>query len=33
MEAFGSPRPGGKKRQFVFLREVASITLWRLHIT
>jgi len=31
--AFGSPRPGGKRGPFVFLREVASITLWRLHIT
>lgn len=33
VQAFGSPRPGGKKGPFVFLREVASITLWRLHIT
>jgi len=33
IEAFGSPRPGGNKRPFVYLREVASITLWRLHIT
>ena len=33
VSVFGSPRPGGNKRPFIFLREVASITLWRLHIT
>ena len=33
VNVFGSPRPGGNKRPFIFLREVASITLWRLHIT
>ena len=33
VEAYGSPRPGGNKRVSIFLREVASITLWRLHIT
>jgi uncharacterized SAM-binding protein YcdF (DUF218 family) len=33
METYGSPRLGGNKTPFIFLREVASITLWRLHIT
>ena len=33
VETYGSPRPGGRKRVSIFLREVASITLWRLHIT
>ena len=33
VETYGSPRPGGNKKPFIFLREVASITLWRLHIT
>ena len=36
--AYGAPRPGTKelsavRRSLFFLREVLSITLWRLHIT
>jgi uncharacterized SAM-binding protein YcdF (DUF218 family) len=33
VETYGSPRLGGNKTPLIFLREVASITLWRLHIT
>ncbi len=33
VQTYGSPRPGGVARPLIFLREVASITLWRLHIT